>query len=78
MLADAPRLPCACDHLWSDFLDLHVSRAQTMSGPARISFTDIDAFERVNGTKLLAWQIDAIRRADSAFMSTLKEAQSGD
>lgn len=72
LLADGPVLPPECASLWSDFLDLHSSRQAGQSGPARISFIDLDAWQRVTGAKLDAWEIDAIRGADSAFMASLK------
>jgi hypothetical protein len=69
MLADAPRLPSGCEQLWRDFMALHNSRGFTGFGPARITFVDIDAFQRVQGVRLPAWQIDAIRRADNAYLA---------
>lgn len=69
MLANAQSLPAGCDQLWADFMALHNSRSFTGFGPARITFTDIDAFQRVQGVRLPAWQIDAIRRADNAYLT---------
>lgn len=69
MLAGAPKLPAGCDQLWADFMALHHSRSFTGFGPMRITFADIDAFQRVQGFRLPAWQIDAIRRADNAYLA---------
>lgn len=69
MLTDAPRLPESCSLLWSQFLDLHGCRGSTIAGPAKVTFTDIDAFERVNRFKFDPWEIDAIRRADSEYLA---------
>lgn len=78
MLADAPCLPASCRQLWADFLDLAGSRVVTSAGPARISYSDIDAWQRVNGIRFAAWEIDAIRRADSAFIEqTMKRRDDG-
>lgn len=68
VLVAAPCLPSGCEQLWADFLALHNGRGFTGFGPARISFSDIDAFQRVKGIRLPAWQIDAIRRADNAYL----------
>lgn len=77
-LADAPRLPEGCEPLWLDFLALHGSRGSTMSGAARISFADIDAYQRVSGTVLQPWEVDAIRGADSAYLSVQAEQRGAD
>lgn len=70
LLADAPALPVELEPLWQDFTELHASRAQTGFGPLRITFAEIEAFQRVRGGKFLPWQIDAIRRADAAYISS--------
>ena len=67
-LALASAVPEGCEQLWSDFMALHLSRGSTGFGPARIAFADIDAFERVNRVKLDPWELDAIRRADNAYL----------
>jgi hypothetical protein len=69
LLRDAPRIPDGCEQLWTDFLEMHACRGSTGMGPARITFLDIDAWQRVNRTQLPAWQIDAIRGADDAYMA---------
>ncbi len=78
MLADAPVFPAGLELLWSQFLDLHVSRGSTGFGPARITFVDIDAWQRVTGSRLEAWEIGAIRKADDAYMRTVSAEKSND
>lgn len=70
-LAAALPLPDGLNQLWLDFLDLHASRANYGFGPARITFQDIDAWQRVNRIELRPWQIEAIRAADNAFLSSV-------
>lgn len=65
----APVLPEGAEHAWSGFLALHSTRGNNGFGPSPISYADIDAYQRVSGDRLLAWEIDAIRRADHAFFS---------
>lgn len=67
-VANAPALPVACTQLWQDFLELHHCRGTTGFGPSRISFVEIDAWQRVNGVRLPFWQIRAIRSADDAYI----------
>lgn len=69
MLIDAPALPDGCAQLWSDFTELHGSRASTGFGPARITYADIDAWQRVNRVTLAPWHIEAIRKADNAYLA---------
>lgn len=68
-LADAPRLPEGCEALWTWFNELHGSRGSNGFGPSRISFVDIDAWQRVTGLRLAPWELDAIRRADNAYLA---------
>ena len=70
MLADAPPLPRGCVLLWSDFLALHGTRGSSGMGPARIGFVEIDAWQRVNEVRFEPWEIEAIRRADNAYMAS--------
>jgi hypothetical protein len=73
VLVDAPAMPLGCDELWHIFNELHGSRGSNGFGPARITYQDIDAFQRVNGLRLHPWELDAIRRADSAFLKRMAE-----
>lgn len=68
MLLDRPPCPDGCEHLWAAYKELHASRAHSGFGPLRINFAEIDAFQRVTGLRLKAWEVEAIRRADRAFM----------
>lgn len=70
-LAEAPALPDGCEALWLDFADLHASRGSTGFGPARITFMDLHAWQQVNGRVLSGWQLEAIRRADNAYLDSL-------
>ncbi len=70
-MANRAALPSACQQVFSDFTELHCARGSTGFGPARITFVDIDAWERVNGLKLDAWEIEAIRAGDDAYMASI-------
>lgn len=69
MLADAPLMPEGCESLWRSFLELHDSRGSTGWGAARITFADIDAWQRVRGTALTPFEADTIRRADNLWLA---------
>lgn len=68
MLVDPPKLPRGCLQLWADFLELHDSRGSTGWGAARITFADIDAWQRVRGVKLDQWETDLIRKTDDMWL----------
>lgn len=70
-LAEARALPEGLEQLWEDFIDLHGCRQNHGFGPSRITFMDIDAWQRVNHVTLPPWQIAAIRAADNAFLASL-------
>jgi hypothetical protein len=75
MLADAPTLPEGCAQLWADFATLHDSRGSTGFGPMRITWRDLADWQDVTGARLDAWQVDAIRRADNAYLADYAERQ---
>jgi hypothetical protein len=68
MLAEAPPLPDGCKALWRDFLELHTTRGAGMAGPLRISYSDIDAYQRVRSVRLSPWDVGAIVAADRAYL----------
>jgi hypothetical protein len=74
ILLDAPRLPDGCEEVWRIFNELHSCRGNYGFGPCKISFVDLDAWQRVTGVRLLGWEVDAIRRADKAFISRWAES----
>lgn len=78
MLLDRPRCPAGCEALWRAFRDLSASRANSGFGPLRITFTEIDAFQRVTGLRLKPWEVEAIRRADRAFINDWQSRQKKD
>lgn len=69
LIANGPAMPRGCSQLWSDFLELHGSRGSTGFGAARITFADLKAWQDVRGVRLDAWEIDAIRKVDSMWLS---------
>ncbi|API58100.1 hypothetical protein BSL82_01300 [Tardibacter chloracetimidivorans] len=68
-LADAPALPDGLEALWEDFAELSASRGSTGMGPMRITYLDIDAYMRVTRRRFDPWELEAIRRADHAFLA---------
>lgn len=77
MLLDAPALPEGCEELWSIFCELHSCRGSTAVAPQRITYGDLDAFQRVSGIRLQPWEREAIRQADALYLRD-HAARSGD
>lgn len=69
MIAEAPPLPAGCSQLWDDFLELHNSRGAGLGGAMRITFADMDAWQRVRGAHLQPWEVDCLLKADSMWLS---------
>jgi hypothetical protein len=74
-LADAPSLPMECREVWQSFLALRSSCPSSGFGPGRISFAEMDAYQRMTGDALAPWEVQAIRAADSAYMAVQAEAR---
>lgn len=70
LIANSPPVPRGCAQLWQDFLELHGSRAfGGMGSPMRVTFADLDAWQKVRDVKLDQWEVDCIRKADSLWLS---------
>ncbi len=55
--------------LWLDFVASHVARGSNGMGSLRLSWADIDAYQRVKAFRFEGWELEAIRKADAAFMA---------
>lgn len=75
MLLDRPLCPSGCEPLWQIFKELHASRGNNGFGPMRLTFAELDAFQRVTGMRLKPWEIDALRRADRVFINDWQSRQ---
>jgi hypothetical protein len=73
-LLKAPALPKGCEELWRIFSELHACRGSTGFGPMRITYVDLDAYQRVTGKRLQPWELAAIRKADAAYLDHWDEA----
>ncbi len=57
-------------YLWRWFLDMHMSRARTEFSTSAISNAEIKAFAELRGIQLRAFELDAIRALDLAFLKS--------
>jgi hypothetical protein len=68
-LADAPAMPEGLSPLWHAYCDMRNSCPSNGMGPGRITFAELDAYQRVTGHRLAPWHVDAIRRVDVAYIN---------
>lgn len=71
MLKERPSLPDLCRPAWEAFTSLHKRRGWMAGGtkpvPERLSYLELDAFNRLTKSGLLPWEIRAVEKADDAF-----------
>lgn len=69
---DGPPMPELGAHLWSWFSQLHKAR----QGP--ITYSEIEAWARLTGNSPQAWEVQAIKEIDVAYLKhQTEEAKSG-
>lgn len=66
--ANAAKLPEGCEALWNDYTVLRSTAQPGFSGPTRIEESSIYYFQRNRGFRFQPWELEAMRRADSAFI----------
>jgi hypothetical protein len=69
-LHGGPELPDGCEMLWRDFMAMHGARGSSGFGPLRITWLDIDAYQRIMGVRFAPWEIEAMHRADTAYLAS--------
>lgn len=70
-------IPDCAEHVWICFNDLHNARGAGFNGPNPISFPDIAAWCVLNGTRLKAWELLAIRALDRRLIDGPEKPKSG-
>lgn len=67
-IAGLSECPHGCELLWRDFMALSSTRGSNGFSVLRLSWAEIEAYQRLHGFRFAPWEIEAIRRLDSAFM----------
>lgn len=68
-------LPEAASLVWTYFIRLHQQRASGGMGLSCLSYSDIQAFTRLNNIRLFPWEMDLITALDRTFLSHHYEEQ---
>lgn len=64
----SPFPPYRTEYLWRLFIDVGSCRGINESGPQPISWSELDAWGRVNGLNLTSYEVEAIRKLDSRYL----------
>jgi hypothetical protein len=64
-----PPLPSCLAYLWDIFCRLSSRRGSNGSGPNLITYIEIDAFQRVSGVRLNAWEVQTIEAFDRCWIA---------
>lgn len=65
-----PDVPAEATHLWRWFMDLNAGR---QAGDVPLSWEALDAWARLTGRRLTSWEVDALRRIDTAWLKAAAE-----
>lgn len=66
---DGPEVPWGAARVWGLFLRLHEARGAGGFGPAPITLSDMDAFQRLSGELLRPWEVEIIRTLDREVLT---------
>jgi hypothetical protein len=70
---DQPEISDDYEHVWTWFWQLNARRQQGMNGPQAITFTEIEAWSRLTGERLLREEITILIRMDDGYRQALAE-----
>jgi hypothetical protein len=68
-----PPMPSGLSYLWAIFVRLSGRRGSSGSGP--ITYLEIDAFQRITGTRLNGWEIEMIEALDRCYLAEWHRAK---
>jgi hypothetical protein len=68
------RPPAGCEFLWTTYCELSAMRPSGM-GMSAIPGAEYEAWQRMNGITLNAWEVDTLKAMDAAARSAAAESQ---
>lgn len=72
-------MPVALIYLWSAFQRLRRRKVGGgVNGAEAISWGDLDAFQRLTGTRLVPWEVEVIEDLDDLFLAEVARASHAD
>jgi hypothetical protein len=70
-----PPFPLHDAYIFGIFQELNASRSHNGFGYNPLSYTEVDAYRRMTGTVLNAWQVKMLMRIDQIFLAASAKAQ---
>jgi hypothetical protein len=58
--------------IWDLFWDINKGRSSTGYGPAPINYTEILSYIQLYSLKIEPWELDALRRMDTTYLSEVQ------
>ena len=55
--------------MWRIFRQLSAARGSGMMGPQALTFSDIDAWQRLYRLRLTPWEVDVLRELDDVLIA---------
>lgn len=72
---DLPPLPWCLVYLWSQFIRLSNRRGSNGFGPSLLTYTEIEAFQRLSGFHFTPWEIEMIEVIDQSYLGSLNSRE---
>lgn len=64
----AEPLPAAARPLWRVFMSIAGQRRSGGMGPSSLTFTDVEAYQRLYGVQFTPWELDTLFAIDAASL----------
>lgn len=74
-LENEPELNPLVRHVWGWFCELNQARNAGGMAVSPIGYQDIKAWSEITGTKIMPWEVTALRRTDAAFLHSINLAK---
>lgn len=71
------RVPYIYEYPATMWRDLHLRRGQGMNGPLRVSYEQIDTYQRIMRIELSPWEVETIIAMDDAWFEQLRQEMKG-
>lgn len=65
---NGPELPEMTEYLWQWFMELHIDRGFTETGPQTVSYQDIKAWADITHRAPRPGEVEAIKRLDYLYL----------
>lgn len=64
-----PELPAEIAHVWDWFDELHSARTSNGFGPNALTYSEIEAWNRLTAREVRPFEVEAIKRIDDVYLT---------